>query len=942
MPAFAATTRPALARHHHHHPTHPTPRQQVDLDLRVDLPQLAVVGAQSAGKSSVLAALVGADFLPRGTGVVTRCPLVLQLVRAPPGTPPTAEFHHAPGKTFVNDFAGVAAEVAAETERRAGGACGIVADPIRLRISSPSVLTMTLVDLPGLARVPMGDQPADVEARVRELCLAYIRALSCVVLAVTPAGADPATSDGLALARAVDPAGDRTLGVLTKVDLMDGGTSAAPLLRGEAPPRLRLGYVAVACRGVAAAAAGATPADERSAEAAFFASKAEYAGLGGVCGVPALARALNRVLADAVRGALPTLASALDDAVAARAAEVARLGDAPPGASAAARGALLLGLLESYARNFSGAIAGTSPTLPLTELAGGARLRHVFQDVFVPAVSGLDPAAELGDGEVRTALNNAGGARGTLLIPDAPFELLTRRAVARLLPPCLACVSLAHAEVLRIAEDALPAGVDRFPSLRRELLASVDGLVAAGAAPAERMVRDLVACELAFINTDHPDFVGGARAVAAAMEARSAAATAAAASPPPRRVPTAAPPSPTKGGLAAALDPPPLRCPSELLGGDASPSRAAVSPRARVAARVGARRRGRPRRIPPRPLRHDDGDRDGGWGHHHHRTTHADAAATHTDGAADSLGRRSRPSRRHAHPRLRLPHHRGPHPGRRRPQSRHALHGGGDGGGVASPFNSGLVSGGEVWRVDRGARRRRRPPGGRGGGVGGGPAGEGGGGEGAGRAGGGDEGGWGGGGCGGCRARGEERKSFFCLFCQEIRPTSFALFQTRASLSLSQSVCPQARVPLCPSAHTRARTMESAHGAGAPPAAGPLLRFCPESNDLLYPQEDKERKVSVCMLREEEREGERGRDAHNATPIPAHPTTPPSPPPPPGPRPRLPQLRLLRGRPPLQLVRRPHRDRARGQREDSGDQRRACRPHPPLHPGRGLPLLWPR
>ena len=537
------------------------------------------MGAQSAGKSSVLAALVGADFLPRGTGVVTRCPLVLQLVRAPPGTPPTAEFHHAPGKKFVDDFAGVAAEVAAETERRAGGACGIVADPIRLRIASPSVLTMTLVDLPGLARVPMGDQPADVEARVRELCLAYIRAPSCVVLAVTPAGADPATSDGLALARAVDPAGDRTLGVLTKVDLMDGGTSAAPLLRADAPPRLRLGYIAVACRGAAAAAAGATPADERSAEAAFFACKPEYAGLGGVCGVPALARALNRVLADAVRGALPTLASALDDAVAARAAEVARLGAAPPGASAAARGALLLGLLESYARNFSGAIAGTSPTLPLTELAGGARLRHVFQDVFVPAVSGLDPAAELGDGEVRTALKNAGGARGTLLIPDAPFELLTRRAVASLLPPCLACVSLAHAEVLRIAEDALPAGVDRFPSLRRELLASVEGLVAAGAAPAERMVRDLVACELAFINTDHPDFVGGARAVAAAMEARSAVATAAAASPPRRAA--AAPPSasPTKGGLAAALDPPPLRCPSELLGGgDASPSRAAAVP----------------------------------------------------------------------------------------------------------------------------------------------------------------------------------------------------------------------------------------------------------------------------------------------------------------------------------------------------------------------------
>ena len=139
---------------------------------------------------------------------------------------------------------------------------------------------MTLVDLPGLAKLPVGDQPPDVERRVRELALRYVSAPTCLILAVTPAGADAVTSDALHLAREADPRGERTLGVLTKCDLADfgGGRSSgaaatvAPLLRGEVLP-LRLGYVAVVCRGGRAAASGLSAADGRAAEAAFFASE---------------------------------------------------------------------------------------------------------------------------------------------------------------------------------------------------------------------------------------------------------------------------------------------------------------------------------------------------------------------------------------------------------------------------------------------------------------------------------------------------------------------------------------------------------------------------------------------------------------------------------------------------------------------------------------------
>jgi dynamin 1-like protein len=229
---------------------------------------------------------VGRDFLPRGTEICTRRPLVLQLVYTPaqPGRPlEWGEFLHRPGEVFT-DFEAIrcacgaplrrhaaaaapprgvpdaprvrrarSAEIQAETDRETGSNKAISEKQIRLKISSPYVLTMTLVDLPGIARVPVGDQPADIEvrrlcwavwavcaarawhgvgptsavappcarrlcsqARIGEMILSYIRRESCLILAVTPGNTDLAASDAIKLARQVDPQGRRTIGVITK------------------------------------------------------------------------------------------------------------------------------------------------------------------------------------------------------------------------------------------------------------------------------------------------------------------------------------------------------------------------------------------------------------------------------------------------------------------------------------------------------------------------------------------------------------------------------------------------------------------------------------------------------------------------------------------------------------------------------------------------------
>lgn len=119
--------------------------------------------------------------MPRGSGIVTRRPLILQLFNSPYEY---GEFLHKPNEKFV-DFEAVRREIEAETNRVTGTNKNISPIPINLRIYSPHVLNLTLVDLPGLTKVPIGDQPADIEKQIRDMVLRFITRENCLILAVT-------------------------------------------------------------------------------------------------------------------------------------------------------------------------------------------------------------------------------------------------------------------------------------------------------------------------------------------------------------------------------------------------------------------------------------------------------------------------------------------------------------------------------------------------------------------------------------------------------------------------------------------------------------------------------------------------------------------------------------------------------------------------------------
>ena len=175
-----------------------------------------------------------ADTNSLGTGIVTRRPLVLQLVHRPSSNTANGvkidekgdnatnpdewgEFLHLPNQKF-HDFGKIRDEIVRETDAKTGKNSGISPVPINLRIFSPNVLTLTLVDLPGLTKVPIGDQPKDIEKQIRDMILKYITKPNAIILAVTAANTDLANSDGLKLAREVDPEGIITKFVANNAD----------------------------------------------------------------------------------------------------------------------------------------------------------------------------------------------------------------------------------------------------------------------------------------------------------------------------------------------------------------------------------------------------------------------------------------------------------------------------------------------------------------------------------------------------------------------------------------------------------------------------------------------------------------------------------------------------------------------------------------------------
>ncbi|CAF3703427.1 unnamed protein product [Rotaria sp. Silwood1] len=478
----------------------------------IQLPQIVVVGSQSAGKSSVLENIVGRDFLPRGIGIVTRRPLTLQLIYTPAedkqdqcqrlGIPVPDEdefglFTHIKDRVYT-DFNEIRKEIETETDRL-GGKKNISKEPITLKIYSPKVVTLTLIDLPGLTKIPVDDQPVDIEHQVRNLIMDYISNPNAIILAITPANVDFSTSEAVKFAKEVDPEGQRTLAVLTKLDLMDRGTDAYDVLCGRVIP-VKLGIIGVVNRSQEDIHKK-KPIDEALRYESVFLQKT-YPSIANRNGTSFLAKTLNRLLMYHIRDCLPSLKTRINQMISHFQTLINSFGEPIED-----KGRLLLQIITNFASNYCATIEGTAKNIEVSELCGGARICYIFHEIFAHTLDSIHPLDNLTTFDILTAIRNAAGSKPALFVPEVSFELLVKRQIKRLEDPSLRCVELVHEELQRIIQHCgAQQEFIRFPRLHEKIVDVVTHLLRRRLPETNRMVENLVGIELAYINVKHPDF----------------------------------------------------------------------------------------------------------------------------------------------------------------------------------------------------------------------------------------------------------------------------------------------------------------------------------------------------------------------------------------------------------------------------------------------------
>nr|XP_013227427.1 dynamin-1-like protein isoform X2 [Columba livia] len=352
-----------------------------------------------------------------------------------------------------------------------------------------------------MTKVPVGDQPKDIELQIRELILQFISNPNSIILAVTAANTDMATSEALKIAREVDPDGRRTLAVITKLDLMDAGTDAMDVLMGRVIP-VKLGIIGVVNRSQLDINNKKSVADSIRDEYGFLQKK--YPSLANRNGTKYLARTLNRLLMHHIRDCLPELKTRINVLAAQYQSLLNSYGEPVEDKSAT-----LLQLITKFATEYCNTIEGTAKYIETSELCGGARICYIFHETFGRTLESVDPLGGLNTIDILTAIRNATGPRPALFVPEVSFELLVKRQIKRLEEPSLRCVELVHEEMQRIIQHCSNYSTQellRFPKLHDAIVEVVTCLLRRRLPVTNEMVHNLVAIELAYINTKHPDF----------------------------------------------------------------------------------------------------------------------------------------------------------------------------------------------------------------------------------------------------------------------------------------------------------------------------------------------------------------------------------------------------------------------------------------------------
>nr|XP_042899286.1 dynamin-1 isoform X4 [Parasteatoda tepidariorum] len=469
--------------------------------LNVSLPQIVVVGSQSSGKSSTLESFVGREFLPRGTDTVTRRPTIVQM------TPNQHEeyvvFSHKPEIRFT-DFKKVREEIETET-RRHPGPTGFTSDPISMHIHSPRVLKLTVVDLPGLIRIVQDGHATSNIQEVRKMVLKYIEPKEALILAIIPATQDFLTCDSLEIAREVDPKRERTIGVITKLDRLDDGGDFKDVLENR-KIYLQKGYVGVVNRNQKEIEEGKDFEYILKKEKEFFQNHPAYKHLKHKMGIPYLIQMLQKTLRAHIKQFLPQVRTDVSQKLAEHQKELknfeTRMGDSIGGGRTLGKQYYVIKLIQNFIEDVDTQIMGNSELIDTSKFTAGAKIQFKLNTEVKKNLT-----LTLVPDETRTQMIivNMLGIRTAIAIPTLALDALNRILLQQYKGPMEESV-ICIREVLKAAIADASKFMDRYPSLRDEVVYQIKTSIDKEAENCKERLLSHIDASMFFINYNHPDF----------------------------------------------------------------------------------------------------------------------------------------------------------------------------------------------------------------------------------------------------------------------------------------------------------------------------------------------------------------------------------------------------------------------------------------------------
>lgn len=496
--------------------------------IKLETPRVVVVGTQSSGKSSVLNGILALDMLPIGRNMVTRTPLHLQLIQTTSDEMAVEFGNYDEGQwrterkiklTYpepsIVEIENIREEIEKQTIKRAGKGMAISSKEIIVKFHSPNVPNLSLIDLPGLTMVACTDkgQPKDIKDQIRKLVSKYIQSEKSLILAVMSARTDMETDMALDLIKEYDPKGQRTIGVLTKVDLMNQESDICDYLYNNVSVDLRLkyGYFAVRNRSTSEMMT-LTHREGVEKEKEYFRNHPAYGKLDDETqqrlGISNLGNSLSQILISNIRKSLPELLTNLRELQMNMEKVVKSMGVSIPN-DEETKGAYLNGLMNEFVDQFINSLEKRGSNVNV-----GRKIRDILIQ-FRKELSEVNPfeSSEYDSEYYINVIKNCEGNHMSLysLPIEAPEYCLRdseKQPFWKLLNPAMLCLQNVSLELRQLVDTLIESQhLERFPKLSIKLRDIVNNDVID---PADEITRiklhELIEAEEGYIWTHNEQF----------------------------------------------------------------------------------------------------------------------------------------------------------------------------------------------------------------------------------------------------------------------------------------------------------------------------------------------------------------------------------------------------------------------------------------------------